>query len=287
MVSLASEAYGRNIKLISAFSLPFLLAFPLALLSPNYVSLGGIFLRTSSIRGQLSALDALSWKGLSFFLSGLGNSLGNGTVLGFLGSELAAFLSSPLLAFVVSSLFLVVVFTLALLVFSFAIVAINVVIRSQRTLTHLTHYEIEKIGSCTYRYFRVMFFAFLAGLVANIVLFEFGYQASLGALVSFAVAASVLYAAQAIVIDDLKDWNAVRRSASLVTRKFKHFVLFVAFAGILLLVNDYFFIQLQSSAAFAIAAKYMAVAINSLAILPFLEVLKTQVYLSKYSIIGR
>jgi len=233
------QAYGHNIKLISAFSLPFLVAFPLALSLPNFVSLGGIFLRIGSIR-SLSVLEA---------------------------------------AYIVAAFFV------SLLLFSFAIVAINVVLRSQRTLTHLTHYEVEKIEHCTFRYFRIMFIAFLAGLAANIFLFEQGLHYTVGAVVSFGLAVAVLFAAQAIVIDDMRGWNAVGRSISLIFHQFKHFVLFMAFAAVLLVANDFFFLQLQSGAGLGMAAKYLAVAVNSLLILPFLEVLKTQIYLSKYSLL--
>jgi len=237
----AYEAHKMNLKLISFFSVPFLISFPLSLLLPNFVALSGTFLRFRSVALNFTPFDAL---------------------------------------------FIALVFFASLALFAFAVTAINVVVRAQRTLNRLTHNEVEKIESCTYRMFLVFLAAFLATLAVNLAIFEYGLLGSagptLGVLVTFVIALLVLFAPQAIVIDDLGVWRAVEASAKIVQRRFPYFVFFLVFAGFVVLINSWIFLKLES---FFLGARYLALVTNSLLILPFLEVLKVQIYLSKYTIL--
>ena len=237
----AVEAHGKNLRLISFFSIPFLIAFPLSLLLPNFVALSGTFLRFRSLALNFTPFDAL---------------------------------------------FIAIVFFASLALFAFAVTAINVVVRAQRTLNRLTHNEVEKIESCTYRMFLVFLAAFLVTLAVNLAIFETSFLGAagptLGVLVTFVFSLLVLFAPQAIVIDDLGAWHAVEMSVKIMRRRFPYFVFFLLFAGFLVLLNSWIFLKLEG---FFLGARYVALVTNSLLILPFLEVLKVQVYLSKYTIL--
>ncbi|PIZ91605.1 hypothetical protein COX85_03050 [Candidatus Micrarchaeota archaeon CG_4_10_14_0_2_um_filter_55_9] len=67
-----------------------------------------------------------------------------------------------------------------------------------------------------------------------------------------------------------------------MTRKFYYFVFFLLFASLLVLANTAVFLSLSESWPIALQ---VGVAVNALFILPFLEVLKTQIFLSKYSLL--
>ena len=241
----AAKGYLDNLKVISVFSIPLLITLPLTLFLPNFVALGGTFLRFGSIGRDISLIDA--------------------------GIIVAAFLA-------------------ALLLFSFTLVSINLIIRSQRTFLKLAHRDIERIEAHTARLFAIFLAVFLVTLVFNFFLYDvrfFGVplHTTLGALFGFALAVAVLFAPQAIVLDDQKTLNAIGMSVWVIERKFDYFLQFLLLAGALLLVNTGVFIALGSLLSLPVVTKYAAIVVNSIVIVPFLEVLKTQMYLSKYSIL--
>ncbi len=239
-----SDAYGRNGKLVLFFSVPFLIAVPLLLLLPNFATMGGIFLRFGSLPSNINA------------------------------AELA---------------FIAAVFLVSLLLASFAISAINIVIRSQRTLNHMTHYEVQRIELATFRLFAVLLAATIVILAVNLLLLDVQVsvggktvpvQPLLGSLLAFIVSGAILFAPQAIAVDDIGPYGAVSKSISFMTHHLKTFVLFLALGSILLLLNDALFLTLLPA-----SSRIASLLVNAFLIVPFLEVVKTQVYLSKYTLI--
>ncbi len=232
----AVAAYKRNLKLISFFSLPFAIVFPLSLLLPNFVSLSGIFLRYGSIRSDLLSVEAA---------------------------------------------FIVLVFLASLLLFSFGLVGINLVIKSQRTLLKLTHYEQEKIEQHTFQLFTVFLLVFVVSFLANLVLYDAGLASSFGLLISLGLAFAILFAPQAMVLEEMGVVNSIKRSLSLCFWRAGDLIAFLLVSTFLLLGVTFVFLQF---ADFHIA-RYLAVLVNAVILLPFLEVLKTQLYLSKYTLL--
>ena len=229
-------SYRRNWKMLSFFSLPFALLFPLSLLLPNFISLSGIFLRYGSIRSDLSSVEAA---------------------------------------------FIVLVFLVSLLLFSFALVGINLVIKSQRTLLKLTHYEQEKIEAHTLQLFTVFLLLFVASFLANLFLYDYGLTGSVGQVLSLAFSLAVLFVPQALVMEELGVLNSVKRSLSLCFYRFPSLVLYLLVASLLVILVSFVFLQFPDVRV----ARYLSVLVNALLILPFLEVLKAQLYLSKYSLL--
>lgn len=236
----AFEAYSRNIKLISFFSIPFLIVFPLSLLLPNFTALSGIFLRFASIRYDLTSIESIT-----------------------IGA----------------------VFLVSLLLSSFALSAINVVIKSQRTLLKLSHQDVERVESGTYRLFTIFLLAFVFLLVTNLLLFNYLSPAVfriISPLLALTVSLAVVFAPQAIAVDDLGLMHAVRMSLNIVYRKLAFFLIFLVIAAFLILADTYFFNLFRDSFPLSY---YIGIAVNALVVVPFLEVLKTQVYLSKYTLL--
>lgn len=238
------DAYRRNGKLILFFSVPFLVVTPLLFFLPNFASLGGLFLRFDSLPANLDVSQ-----------------------FGFIA---AAFLASLVLA-------------------SFAISAINIVLRSQRTLTRLTHFEVQRIEHATFKLFLVFLTASVVMLAANVLLLnsqiQFGTQAVplqplLGSLIAFLVSGAVLFAPQAIAVDDAPLSEAVIRSTRFMFRKPFLFLSFLIIASILLVANDALFLAIVPD-----GARLATLLVNGFLIVPFLEVLKTHVYLAKYELI--
>ncbi len=185
---------------------------------------------------------------------------------------------------VLDTLFIVASFVVSLLAFSAIIVAANMVIKSERTMMKITRYEVERLEEHTFRLFYVFLAVFLVSLFVNVLLYDYGLHDTLGALFAFVAATAILFAPQAIVIDNMGARHAVEHSVSLFVRRFPFVVSFFIFASLLIILNAFVFLQLQATPLGGFAA-VLAVAVNALFILPFLEVLKAQIYLSKYTIL--
>ncbi len=238
ILSHAVEAYSKNSKLIVSFSIPFLIAFPLSLLLPNFVALSGTFLRLGSVKLDLSAADVLV--------------------------TLVALL-------------------LSLVFFAFAIAAINVVVKSQRTLNRLTSRDVELIEGATFSLFFIFLTAFAAIIGFNLLIAEYGIPQIWGTIFALIVSSIVLFAPQAAVLEEAGLSHAVAKSVSLIQKKFVYFILFLVVAALLFLANTWIFIEVSKAWP---AARFLSLVTQSLIVLPFLEVLKVQIYLSKYSLLN-
>ena len=231
------SAYAKNIKLISFFSIPALIAvlIPALVNTPVFSALGANFLRTGSIPDMSSG-------------------------------ELGVVIFGLLL-----SLYLV----------SFAIVNINLVIKSMRTSTNVKNEVIKGITGYTLNVFILFLLGTIALLIIQLVTFELGAQGWLSPILSLIVWLPLFYAPAALVIDDMRPFRAAQRSFNMVFAKFDAFLLWVAISIVLLSALDLVFLSLLPHKIGSLAV----VLINSVVLMPFLIVLQTQVYMSKYTIL--
>ncbi|MDP2717535.1 MAG: hypothetical protein Q8P02_02215 [Candidatus Micrarchaeota archaeon] len=185
--------------------------------------------------------------------------------------------------------FILAVYLASLLLSSFAIASINVVIRSQRTLNRLTHYEVQHIETAALRLFVVYLTATAVILAANLLLLDaqilwngqsVALQPVLGSLLSFLVAGAVLFAPQSIAVEDTPVAKAVAKSTAFMLRKPALFVSFLVAASLLFVANDALFLVVLPQ-----GARLATLLVSGFLIIPFLEVFKSQLFLSKYNLI--
>ena len=238
ILSYAFKAYRENIRLISFFSIPALVALliPLLVNTPVFAALGGTFLRTGSIPDMTA------------------------TQLGIV------------IAVVLASLYLV----------SFAIVNINLVIKSQRSGTSIKNEVIKKgITGYTFNVFLLFLLGTVALLIVQLVTFETGAQGWLAPLLSLIVWLPVFYAPAALVIDEMRPFRAAEKSFRMVFSKFPYFLLWMGIAFVLLSALDLVFLSALPHKIGSLAV----LVLNSMVLMPFLIVLQTEIYLSKYTIL--
>lgn len=181
-----------------------------------------------------------------------------------------------------SNMAIIVIFSLAsLFLVSFALVAINIVIKSQRTLTQIRTEVLQGIEKYTFSVFWLLLTFELLYLVINMFLFDFGLHRILGTLVTFLLSLPIFFAPAAIVIDELSPNSAVRMSLSVLKMRFMYFLLWIVIGVVALAVLDGLLLAIIPHTL----AEYAVLIINSVVVLPFLVVLQTQIYLSKYTII--
>ncbi len=229
------ESYSSNFALISLFALPFLVVFPISLLLPNYIALGGTFLRFGSIQHDLSLLDVFM-----------------------------------MISLVVVSLFL----------FSLVLVVINMLIKSQRTLLKLSYYERSLMKRHTLNLFLLLIIVLTITLAAELFLYSLNLHLILGAFISFLIGLLILFAPQAITIDELGPVNAIKKNLEIIRSKSSFMIFFFLLAIFLLSLNTFIFKLIEPLFPYS---PYFAVAVNAVIVMPYLEVLKTHIYLSKYA----
>jgi len=231
------ESYVKNIKLISLFAIPALVAFliPLLVNTPVFSALGGTFLRTGSIPDTTAAQ---------------------------LGIVIIALLVSIYLV-------------------SFAIVNINIVIKSQRTSTNIHKEVLKGITSYTFNVFLLFLLGTIALLIIQLLTLEVGAQEWLSPLLSLIVWLPLFYAPAGLVIDELRPFRAAQRSFSMIFSKLPYFLLWLVISFVLLAVLDLVFMAARPHKV----GSLVVLLVNSLVLMPFLIVLQTQIYLSKYTIL--
>lgn len=237
ILSYSFKAYSQNIRLISFFSLPALIALlvPLLVNTPVFAALGGSFLRTGSIPDMTGAE---------------------------LGIVIVALLAS-------------------LYLISFAMVNINLVIKSQRSGTSIKNEVIKGITGYTLNVFLLFLLGTIALLIIQLLTFELGAQSWLSPLLSLLVWLPLFYAPAALVIDDMRPFRAAEKSFRMVFSKLPYFLLWLAISFVLLSLLDVIFLSLLAHKLGSLAV----LVINSLVLMPFLIVLQTEIYLSKYTIL--
>ncbi|MEM2138085.1 MAG: hypothetical protein QW568_03275 [Candidatus Anstonellaceae archaeon] len=238
ILSYSFNAYKKNIRLISVFAIPALIAFliPALVNTPVFAALGGSFLRTGSIP-DLTA------------------------------SEFG---------------FIIIAVLLSLYLISFAIVNINIVIKSQRTQTSIKNEVLKGITGYTLNTFLLFLLGTIALLIIQLLTFELGVQSWLSPILSLIVWLPLFYAPAGLVIDELRPFRAAERSFKMVFSKFPYFLLWLAISFVLLSLLDLVFLNVLPHKMGSLAV----LLINSLVLMPFLIVLQTEIYISKYTILA-
>ncbi len=237
ILSYSFKAYMKNIKLISFFAIPALIAFlvPTLVNTPVFAALGGSFLRTGSIP-DLTPADF-----------------------------------GVIMIAVLLSLYLI----------SFAMVNINIVIKSQRTQTNIKNEVMKGITGYTLNTFLVFLLGTIALLIIQLLTFELGVQAWLSPILSLLVWLPLFYAPAGLVIDELRPFRAAERSFKMVFSKFPYFLLWLFISFVLLSLLDLLFLNILPHKLGSLAV----LLVNSLVLMPFLIVLQTETYISKYTIL--
>lgn len=171
----------------------------------------------------------------------------------------------------------------SLFLMSFAIVNINLVIKSQRTLTQMGQSVLRSLTTTTISVFWVYLITVLILFITQLLTFEMDGQQFVVPLVTLAVGLATLFMPTAMVIDELRPYRALERSVGMVLKK-GPLVLF--WLGALLLA-----ISIVTGLLLWLAphpwGSWLVIIFNSLFVTPFMVVLLGQIYISKYTILEK
>ena len=171
----------------------------------------------------------------------------------------------------------------SLLFLSFAIVAINVVVKHSRTRTKVRREVIEGLEKYTSKVFIILLLATCITLLANALSYGNQYSGAITVLVGLVITPFLFYAPASIVIDDNKIPRAIKASARFLVGRFDYFLLWLVIAIALLTVFDFVFIAIGGS----VLSRYLMLIVNSLFILPFLVLLQSELYMKRFKLLGR
>lgn len=171
----------------------------------------------------------------------------------------------------------------SLLFLSFAIVAINVIVKHSRTKTRIRHEVIEGLERYTGRVFIALLFYTAIVMAASLISYGTGTAGVAAAVVGLAFIPFFFYAPSSIVIDEGGIWHSMRASASYFFKRFDYFVLWLVLSIVIISFFDFIFITVSGT----LISRYAMLVFDSLFILPFLAVLQSQMYMKRFALLKR
>lgn len=181
--------------------------------------------------------------------------------------------------------YLLVLLALALLfLFSYSLLVSLMVfaVRSDLGPVKLHYYLREKMGKFAFKYFVFLAVVTIISAVIASLLIDFGVSAAIINLVLLLVSVSFLFLPQTIVIDEESLFSSMLTSLEFIVKNPGSFFLVLVFGivGIVALqivefVLDYFFVL----------GNFVTLLFVLVVLVPFLEALKTYVYMNRFGII--
>lgn len=178
-------------------------------------------------------------------------------------------------------IFIAVFFSLLFL--SFAIVAINVIVKHSRTHTRITREVMRGLERYTAKVFAILLIGTVIVVLASVLTYGSTYSALVTAIVGLIITPFLFYAPASIVIDENRIGHAIDASLSFFFKRFDYFVMWLVLAIVLITVFDFIFIAVGGT----VASRYIMLVFNSLFILPFLVLLQSEIYMSRFKLLKR
>ena len=185
-----------------------------------------------------------------------------------------------------STVIIVVAVFLSSLFLSFAMVAINVLIKHSRTFSGIRKEVLKGLENYTWLVFATLILYTAIVVLVGLLTQQTGYSALITAIVGIALAPFFFYAPASIVIDDSKILRALKKSAVFFVKRFDYFLLWLVIGIALISFFDVVFTLIGGQSALGIEASSIALLVfNSLFIIPFLVVLQSELYMKRFPLL--
>lgn len=169
----------------------------------------------------------------------------------------------------------------SLLFLSFAMVAINIVVKHSRTQTKIRAEVIRGLEKYTSKVFVILLVATVIIILANILSFNTGYSGLVTAIVALILMPFIFYAPASIVIDENGMLRSMRASLKFFSKRFDYFLAWLVIAIIIITLFDFIFIVIAGTAL----SRYAMLIFSSLFILPFLVLMQGELYMSRFKLL--
>ena len=208
---------------------------------------------------------------IAFFLGNV--FIGSGTV--FLDYNLA--LVNPLL--LLPALAFGIVY---LLFYSFFVSIIIFSVRKDLSTLRFHYYLRDMIHKFAWKVFVFYLILFLVLFFIGTILFFFNAPAALAAVILLVISSALLFVPQAIVVDEERISSSVQRNFEFIAQNLGSFAYVFLTAMILLGILQAVELAFDF---FSMIGGYVSLVISLVFIVPFIEILKTYVYLLKYDLV--
>jgi len=169
----------------------------------------------------------------------------------------------------------------SLLFLSFAMVAINIVVKHSRTQTKIRSEVIRGLERYTSRVFAILLVATLIIILVNVLTFNSGYSAIITAVVGLVITPFIFYAPASIVIDDSKITRSIYASLKFFAKRLDYFIVWLVIGIVLITAFDFLFIVVAGT----VLSRYVMLIFSSVFILPFLVLLQGEFYISRFKLL--
>ncbi|MFI5412809.1 MAG: hypothetical protein ACHQX1_02870 [Candidatus Micrarchaeales archaeon] len=173
----------------------------------------------------------------------------------------------------------------SLLFLSFAIVAMNVIVKHSRTHTKIRQEVVDGLEKYTAKVFITLLFFTIIVAFFEISSYIYGISQLLSALIAIVMIPFFFYAPASIVMDDASVLRAMKASMKFFIARFDYIILWFVMAMVLLTVFDYVFIL--AGGTNPIFSRYLTIIFNAIFIMPFLVVLQSQSYIGRFGLLKR
>ena len=181
---------------------------------------------------------------------------------------------------IVSLAVIVVSTLLSLLFLSFAVVAINIIVKHGRTHTKITTEVMRGLETYTGRVFTILLLYTVVLLVVGTVVYTYHASSAITYVVALLLVPFFFYAPSSIVIDDKRLLRAIQSSMGFMKKRFDYFVVWLVTAIVLLTIFDLISIAIGGSGY----AGLLMLVFNSIFILPFLIILQSESYMKRFAL---
>jgi len=189
-----------------------------------------------------------------------------------------------------SAAFMIAVALVSVLLMSFCIVSINLVIKRERTLTHVRAELMRSLGTTTLSVFWIYLVAVLLLLIIQLYAFEYGVQALLAPILNLVIGLSILFVPTAMVMDEVRPWRALERSVDTTLRKLPLVGLWLLTGLLAVSALEFALLVVSSLGPLVFLRPFvpgLVMLFVSMLLMPFLIVMLGQIYISKYTIIAK
>ncbi len=178
---------------------------------------------------------------------------------------------------IIASIFFSLVFL------SFAIVAINIITKHERTHVRIKKEVFEGLERYTSRVFAVLLLFTVLLSLFDLLLYVSHAPTFIYYLLVLLITPFFFYAPSSVVIDDSRVLHAMRMSVKFLVKRFDYFLLWLAIAAVALSIFDGLFILISPT----IVSTYIMLVFNAVFVLPFLVLLQSQMYLKRFAMLKR
>ncbi|MCL4389735.1 hypothetical protein M1397_03985 [Candidatus Marsarchaeota archaeon] len=171
----------------------------------------------------------------------------------------------------------------SLLFLSFAIVAINLIVKHSRTRTKIRKEVIDGIEKYIGRVFIALLFYTAIVAIASLIGYHYGEAGIAASVAGLVFSPLFFYLPSSIVIDENGIIRAMKASAAFFAKRFDYVLLWLFIGVVVISFFDFLFI----TASGTLVSRFAMLVFDSLFILPFLVMLQSQCYMKRFALLKR